>query len=238
MKVFRAYIFTCIASMLSTGCGESDDSVSINCNTPILTVDCVNNEFATSDIFVLNGVSASDTTLIHIDDMQGNPVDIDRIILSRITHTSGNSLALSYSVYDETPSSNNTFMAFYIDTDNNQSTGEVIGNIGADSLILRQHNPPDNNFQPHDGYHERNATDTNWVAQSILGASGQSGYSINSHVHDPIDIVITVPLYSGLDTLYATNVRGVMKIVTLTNGDPNALLTVIDTTSEFNFMVP
>lgn len=51
------------------------------------------------DLFVLGGFTASNTTLIHEDGNQGNTYDIDTIILSRVVHTSGNTLAVSTSVH-------------------------------------------------------------------------------------------------------------------------------------------
>lgn len=231
---YRMFLFLIGLSFVLTACGGGGGG-STDCDTP-LTVNYVNNEFLTEDLFVLGGYSASDTTLIHMDGNQGSPFDIDRIILSRITHTSGNSLALSYSIYATTSPSNDTFIALYIDTDNNQATGEIIGNIGADALILDDGNIFSVNSPfLFDNYYEWNGVGDNWDAQVKLGSlSGSASYFEGC----TLSSAVYAPLYSGLEALYATNVRGVMKIITLSDADPNTPTGVIDSTTEFNFMIP
>ena len=231
----KYYLFTGLI-LLVTSCGGGGGSSTAGCDTQ-LTVDYVNNEFLTEDQFVLGLFTASGTTLIHEDGDQGNTFDIDKIILSRVTHTSGNTLAISASTYATSYPSSDTYMVFYIDVDKDAATGQLIDGIGADILIL------DN--LPNDGpsspviarVQEWNATNSSWVGTPRLGTlSATASY----HAGCTLGISIYIPLSEGLEELYAMEVRGVMKLIRLTNGDPNTPVAVpaVDSTSVFDFMVP
>ena len=230
--------FALISSvLLVTSCGGGGGSSTSGCDTP-LTVDYVNNEFLTNDQFYVGQFVASGTTLIHEDGDQGNAFDIDRIILSRITHPSGNTLALSVSTYATSYTPSDANMVFYIDVDKDAATGQLIDGIGADLLIL-------DNLPIGSGFTSlATARVQIWdsVSGSWLGAPtlGILSATASYHAGCTLGLSIYVPLSEGLDTLYTMPVRGVLKLIRLTNGDPNTPVAVpaVDSTSVFDFVVP
>lgn len=241
----RQYLYISFA-LLITACGGGDGGVipggelppggepPAGCDTP-LTVDYVNNEFLTEDLFVLGGFSASDTVVVHQDGNQGNTYDIDTIILSRVTHTSGNTLAISTSVHATSNVTSDTYMVFYVDVDKNATTGQLIDGIGADVLIID--NPPTNGASAPITARAQVWNGSSWVGLPKLGiTSATASYFAGC----TLGLSIYVPLSQDIELLYAKDVRGVMKLIRLTNGDPNTPVAepAVDTTSVFDFMVP
>lgn len=237
IKYFQSYLSISLIFLVSA-CGGGSSPAS--CDTPH-TVEYVNNEFLTEDMFVLGGFTASNTTLIHEDGNQGNTFDLDSIILSRVTltsnSTSGNSLAISVGTYATGYTSSDTYMAFYVDVDKDPATGLLIDGIGADVLIL-DNLPTDGPSSPFTaGFQTWNDTDSLWAAAPKLGTLATTASYFSGCT---LGLSIYIPLYEGLDTLYGQNVRGVMKLIRLTNGDPNTPVAApaVDSTSVFDFMVP
>lgn len=225
--------------LLLTACGGGS-SPAASCDTPH-TVEYVNNEFLTEDMFVLGGFSASNTTLIHEDGNQGSTFDLDSIILSRVTltsnSTSGDSLAVSVGTYATGYTSSDTYMVFYIDVDKDAATGQLIDGIGADVLIL-DNLPNDGPSSPVTaGFQTWNDTNSLWEAAPRLGTLATTASYFSGCT---LGLSIYIPLYEGLDTLYGMNVRGVMKLIRLTSGDPNTPVAApaVNSTSVFDFMVP
>lgn len=223
---------TCLTiATVITACGGGGGGATTDCDTA-LTVSYVENEFLNELVFTNNNFSASDTTLVYSDGNQGNTYDIDKIIISRTTHPDGNSLALSYSVFATTDPSTDTYTLLFLDEDNNPATGASVGGgstLGAEGLIV------DPNFAASGtaGYWKWNGT--SWVAQAKLGTLSSAASYFSGCT---LGLAVYAPLYSGLDALYATNVRGLMMLMTLTGGNPNNPTSIIDTTSEFDFMIP
>lgn len=236
IKYFHNYLSISLIFLVSACGGGSSPAAS--CDTPH-TVEYVNNEFLTEDMFVLGGFTASNTTLIHEDGNQGNTFDLDSIILSRVTltstSTSGDSLAVSVGTYATGYTSSDTYMVFYIDVDKSATTGQLIDGIGADVLIIDNlpsdgpSSPPTDGFQIWSG--------TSWGAATKLGTLATTASYFSGCT---LGISIYIPLYEGLDTLYGMPVRGVMKLIRLTNGDPNTPVAApaVDSTSVFDFTVP
>jgi len=234
IKYFQSYLSISLIFLVSACGGGSSPAAS--CDTPH-TVEYVNNEFLTEDLFVLDGFSASDTTLIHDDGNQGNTFDLDSIILSRVTHTSGNSLAISVGTYATGYTSSDTYMVFYIDVDKDANTGQKIDGIGADVLIL-DNLPNDGPPSPVTaGFQTWDSLSNRWVGATLLVSFATTASYFSGCT---LGISIYIPLYEGLEALYAMNVSGVMKLIRLTNGDPNTPVAApaVDSTTVFDFMVP
>ncbi|GMR16485.1 MAG: hypothetical protein BMS9Abin31_0822 [Gammaproteobacteria bacterium] len=237
---FTRHSFFITVSLFITACGGGGNGSPSVCDSP-LTVQYVDKEFSTEDTFVLGKYTASNTTIIHQDGNQGNTFDIDTIILSRITHTSGNSLALSYSIHATTsPTNNDTFVAFYIDTDNLVSTGESMNGIGADAVILDSAEllnvslPLSVNLER---FQIWKTAANEWLPQPTLGTLNSSASYLNQC---SLNLAVYTPLYQGLSALSGKSVRGVMKLIRLTNADPDTPVAtaVLDSTAVFNFAVP
>ena len=241
MSLFTDHIkyFLLIGSiLLVTACGGGGGgSLSASCDTP-LTVGYVNNEFLTDEQFVSGLFSASGTTLIHEDGNQGNAFDIDKIILSRVTHTSGNTLAVSASTYATGFTSSDTYMVFYIDVDNEAATGQLIDGIGADVLILDDLPRSSGGSPPPVISRVQAWSDSSWLGMPRL--PGTLSATASYHAGCTLGLSIYVPLSEGLEALYTKDVRGVMKLIRLTDGDPNTPVAapVVDSTSFFDFTVP
>lgn len=231
---YLKYYLLISAVLLVTACGGGGGSPTLGCDTP-LSVRYVNNEFLTEAIFVNGLFSASGTAVIHQDGNQGNTFDIDTIILSRVTHPSGNTLALSVGTYATGYPTVDTDMVFYIDVDKDAATGQLIDGIGADILIL-DNLPSDGPSSPV-ASRVQTWNGSSWVGTPRLGTlSATSSY----YAGCSLGLSIYVPLSEGLDTLYAMDVRGVLKLIRLIDGDPNTPVAVpaVDSTSVFDFTVP
>lgn len=199
-----------------------------------LTSDYVTSNFA----FIQSGITISDTMLIHEDGDQGGTFDIDRIMLSRASHESGDSLALAYSLYASSTPSADTYVAFYFDSDGNSANGVDVGSFKADTLILDDMRILGvHSHYGHNGFYKWDSVD-GWVVGTTLGAELTDIGFVGDRSCSP-KIAIHVPLYAGLSTLYGnTSLTGVMKLVRFSGGDPNSLLETIDETTTFPFDVP
>ncbi|HEC18932.1 MAG TPA: hypothetical protein ENI97_06260 [Gammaproteobacteria bacterium] len=233
LKAYLSIGITLLVSACGGGGGSSGD-----CDTP-LTVAYVENEFNTKDNFVLGGFTASNTTLVHQDGDQGNTFDIKDIILSKTSHDHGNSLALSYSIQGTSTPPDDTFVAFYIDTDKNASTGQAIDGIGADVLILDdaevlQVSLPLGVFFT--GYHVWNDSTMQWEPQSspMGGITSTASYLYGCS----LNLAVYAPVYTGMDSLYGRPASGVMKLMRLSAGDPDSPIAELDSTTVFDFTVP
>jgi len=231
MKLVKISIYMIIFLVFITACGGGGSGGEIaNCDNA-LTVNYVNNKFASEPLF--DNYTVSGTTLIHADGNQGNSFDIDSIILSRTSYSSdtvnGNSLALSYSVFTTLTPTSNTYIAFYMDVDNDANTGEAVGGIGAEVLILDGLGASETQSNAY-GYIENS-----WVAAPKLGTLASTASYFKGCT---LGVAVIAPLYEGLDLLYGANLTGVMQLISLNNSDPNMRAEQFDTTSNFSFTVP
>lgn len=214
-------------ALLVSACGGG----STGCDTP-LTVAYVTNELTTEPLFTNHNISVADTTLIHEDGNQGNTYDIDRILLSRIKADDGDTLAISYSAYATQDAPPGSYMAFYIDTDNNIDTGFGPGVIGADALILDEVGET-NGAGILNSYFSWQAS--GWLAHDTLGfTSSTASYFAGCS----LGLAIYIPWYEGLATLNLADANGMMMLTTFSENDPNKPNSPIDTTGLFSFSFP
>ena len=221
MFLQHAAIFTFILFYLS-GCGGGGGNS--NCDEA-LTVNYIENKFATS----FPGFTESGTSIVHSDGNQGNTYDIDAVAISRTTFNSDDSLAFSYTIYATTQPSNETYIAFYIDSDKNATTGMAINTMGADSLMINTAGGSAN------GYYLWNDSTNSWNKQSILGALSSNASYFQGCSYST---TIYAPLFTGLSSLYSTPVTGVVRVMTIGGSDPNNITSILDSSSQFDFTIP
>jgi hypothetical protein len=217
------------------GACSDDDNANQNCNDT-LTVDLVNREIQTEILFSSDGVSLSGTTLVHDDGNQGNSsVDLLRLVLARASHQDGDTMLIAYSARNTTAVPSNTFVALYIDTDNNLATGYPVNGIGADSLFLDDGRAFGSESSSYGHYHTWSVS--GWTAHGTLGSLS----SLGSYFEGCTEMIgMYLPLSQGVADLYniSNEVKGVMKVVTLSSGNPNIVLSEIDSTAMFTFNLP
>lgn len=219
MMMLRISILALFLSVLNA-CGGSSGSGSCD---DVLTVDYIQTEFATG----FPGFTESGSAIVHTDGNQGNTYDIDKVAISRTTYNSNDSLAFSYTIYGTAQPPNGTYIAFFLDGDKNATTGAPIGTMGADALVINTAGGDAN------GYYLWG--ESSWIKQSILGT-----YSSNASYYQGCTYSTTIyaPLYNGLSSLYSTSVTGVVMVLTLNGADPTDVTSILDTSSQFDFVVP
>jgi hypothetical protein len=219
------HFFAIILVILIAGCSDDGESTSGN---EQLTVEFVEKALH-EDSFTTNG-----TALIHEDGLQGATYDFDRVIISRVSSpNTGESLAYAYSLKHPDIKNENLFVAFYIDIDNDASTGQPIEGIGADRLLL-DHVIFDA-LSWYGEYFIWSDTQFSWNDQPTSGSSSGSYY-----FNGTITFAIDVPAYVNIDNLFGlTDANGVLAVRKLTDGDPNDPSAVtLDATSIFSFSTP
>ena len=173
------------------------------------------------------GFSESGTSIVHTDGNQGNTYDINLVAVSKISHTSGDSLAFSYTVYGTAAPPTGTHGAFYIDTDKSALTGMSVGTMGADALVV---NAPGGSAR---GFYLWNGS--SWDLQSTLGIS--ESYA-SYHQGCTYSTTVYAPLFNGLSDLYGTDANGIVQVVTIPGSDPGVITSILDTSSQFDFTIP
>jgi hypothetical protein len=180
------------------------------------------------------GVNFLEAKLIHDDGDQGADYDIDRIVLTRVSYdTLGDTLALSYGGYGGQPD----FVlhaALYIDVDSDASTGQIVDDIGADILLVDaivfdiSHPSP---------VYSWDNTGALWISRT--GPLTDSGGNYQSRCGYGVRYLMAWSSVLASDQLDLSQARGIMKLLTYDNNDPNnGLISQTDTTGSFTFSFP
>jgi hypothetical protein len=226
MPIPRGLFIITACSFLLSACGGGGGG---SCDTP-LTVDYVETKLTTDPQFTSHNITVSATKLIHSDGNQGNSYDIDQIILSKISATDGDTLALAYSAYASQDAPTGSYTAFYIDTDGDTGTGGGPNGIGAEVLIL---DPVSHSGSVTAGYYTWSGT--NWVWGSTLG--GGTSSTASYHAGCTLGLAIYIPWFNGPASLDLSNAHGLMMLTTFLDSTPNTPIP-IDATSVFAFSFP
>ncbi|MDX2464997.1 MAG: hypothetical protein QNK31_10885, partial [Porticoccus sp.] len=173
------------------------------------------------------GFTESNTTIVHTDGAQGNTYDIDLVAVSRTTYNMNDSLAFSYTVFGTATPPAGTYGAFFLDTDQSAITGATIGTMGADALVVSAPGGSANGFYLWGG--------SSWVKQSVLGVLSSNASYFQGCTHST---TVYAPMYSGLSSLYATPVTGIVMVLTIPGSDPTDVTSILDSSSQFDFTVP
>lgn len=177
-------------------------------------------------------VTISGAALLHEDGLQGGSIDLDRVMLGKTTAQGvTDSLALGYSLRLSNSPPSRTFVAFYIDSDNDPLTGEPVAGIGADHLLIDDHAFDNNNSDLYSNYYIWSGTQ--WLGQDN-GSVGSyyQGTSLKRGVIVPVSNTLGSNLF-GLQ-----NIQGVIMVRNFINSNPNSVNSTIDETSVFTFSIP
>ena len=184
-----------------------------------------------SDSFY-QGVTILESKLIHDDGNQGAVSDIDRIVLSRVSaEPLGDTLAFSYSGFGNEPDYV-LHAALYIDADSDLNTGQIVGDIGADILLVDA--IVYDRSLPAPVYSWDN-TNKLWLDRT--GPVTGSGQSYQCGYGKRFQLAWSSVLTS--ETLNLSQARGIMKLLTYDSNNPNnGLISESDTTASFSFSFP
>lgn len=178
------------------------------------------------------GVAISGAVLLHEDGVQGGSIDLDRVMLGKATAQGiTDTLALGYSLRVSSTPPAKTFVAFYIDSDNDDQTGEPIAGIGADHLFIDDHAFTNDNTDLYGNYYMW--TGTQWLSQDS-GSVGSyyHGTSLTRGVIMPISSSLGSNLFGKQD------ISGVLMVRNFLNSNPQTAVSTLDQTSVFTFSVP
>ena len=179
-------------------------------------------------------ISISGATIIHEDGLQGGSVDVDRVMLGKTTAQGlTDSLALGYSLRISNAPPAKTFVAFYIDSDNDALTGESIAGIGADHLLFDDHAFGHDNLDLYSNYYMWSETQGQWLGQDngSVGSYHQ-GTNLKRGVIMPDSSTLGSNLFGLQD------IRGVVIVRSYMNSNPNTPNSTIDETTVFTFGMP
>ena len=216
--------------VVTGGCGSDSDRGGSAFNEQ-LTV-----EFVNSDLHQ-DGYATTGTALVHDDGLQGDSYDFGRVVVSRVSWTEAatplESLAYAYRLNHPAALNQSHIVAFYIDTDGEVSTGQLIEGIGADHVLYNGSLFESNWFNSDYAiWSEANST---WEGQPISGSSSSALYKGSTS-----SIVINVPAFVGISELFGlTDAKGVLTVRTLVNddaNDPNSQ--TLGASSPFTFSTP
>ena len=157
---------------------------------------------------------------------------IDRVMILRVNAANGTSsaqVAFSYDTLILDPLATSTVAALYIDTDDNQATGESFAGIGADLLLVQN----GENGQPAVARYDYTST---WTADTAL----PSNLSKESFKSDPSalgNVGVVVPVASN-PAGALSGVKAVLVLRNYINGDPNTPALLGAQTEPFEFTLP
>lgn len=226
--MIKNILVTLLSAQLLSSCSSGGDSGSSSC--PTLTDQYLQQQLTGNPRY--EGVNFLETKLIHDDGNQGADYDIDRIVLTRVSHdTLGDTLALSYGGYGGEPD----FVihaALYIDVDNNTATGQIVDDIGADMLLVDTIIYDISRPSP---VYSWDNIDSLWISHtgSVTDSGGnfQCGYGIR--------YLMAWSSVLASNRLDLSQARGIMKLLTYDNNDPNnGLISQTDSTASFAFSFP
>jgi len=178
------------------------------------------------DVIAEAGGTASNTRLVHQDGIDDDGValmDIDRVIISRVSDSSfSNDLSFAYDgIYSGTDLIDSLNSSLYVDTDLNANTGQPVSSIGADLRLTNQ------GLTLITGVFEWDDRLNTWVAPEPEGGGSAVLSEITGEVVNVIIVVADTSQYiTSLDT------RAVL-IVERIAVDGNTILERLGSTSDF-----
>ena len=224
--MIKKILVTLLSAQLLSSCSSGGGSGSC----PTLTAQYLQQQLTGTPRY--EGLNFLETKLIHDDGNQGADYDIDRIVLTRVSYdTLGDTLALSYGGYGGEPDFP-IHAALYIDVDSNTATGQIVDDIGADILLVDTIIYDISRPSP---VYSWDNIDARWLSQtgSVIDSGGnfQCGYGIR--------YLMAWSSVLASDQLDLSQARGIMKLLTYDNNDPNnGLISQTDTTGSFAFSFP
>lgn len=196
-----------------------------------LSIEYVIERVASESIFTDGNVTLGQPILIHEDADDGSSPDLHSLILAKAIHDDGDTLLVAYSGRPAIGLPGDTLVAFYIDIDNDSETGEDIdGVLGADRLILDKALAFGVSSQELISYYYT-WSGTEWLPALPLDVTAAIAIYRQGCVESS---TILLPLSNGLADLYGvTGAKGIIKLIRMTDFDPDAAGETIEATSVF-----